>query len=360
MRNREDIKKWMDELQSTSDKEIRFDEEAIMAAYQEKSTNQQSLPIKILSIFGGIMACLAFLGFLAVSHIIDSGTSITVLGIICIIGSVFVSRTSKKIIMDTLCVSFFITGLILFGAGILSEMTTHTENSVYIAFIIIALCTLSLAQNYILSFVSILIINGCMIAFTITNHTYGLIPFIIIFQAAIITFLFLQEAKIITTHKAFVKLYDPIRIGMVLSFLFTFGFLSVESFIHISTSYDWIPSIVIIPVILYVISILFKNLGINNTTSKIIIYVLSILMLSPTIIFPAISGAMLIILLSFLVNYRTGLATAIIALIYFIGKFYYDLHYTLLTKSLFLMISGILFLAIYFFTHKKLTSNEKI
>ena len=46
--------------------------------------------------------------------------------------------------------------------------------------------------------------------------------------------------------------------------------------------------------------------------------------------------------------------------IYFISQYYYDLNFTLLTKSILLFSSGVLFLLLYLFTHKNLTQNEKI
>ncbi|MGU3375299.1 DUF4401 domain-containing protein [Chryseobacterium sp. M5A1_1a] len=355
MRNKENIKNLLDDLRSASNKEIHFDEGAIIAAYEEKDSDHQSLAIKILSIFGGIMACLAFLGFIFIAQLFDSQTGLAILGIMCIAGSSFLSRLSKKTITDTLSVSFFITGFALLGFGLSKD-----ENIIYIVFTILALCTLFLVQSYILSFISILIINGCFIAFAADNNIYSLPYIIIALQAIATTILFLREAKIITKNKIFSKLYDPVRSGMVFSFLFTLAFLGMNSFISIAVSYSWIPSVIIILAILYVVSLLFNTLQVTNITHKSIIYVLTILLLSPTLLVPTISGAILIILLSFFVNYRTGFALAVIALVYFIGKFYYDLNITLLNKSILLFASGIIFLAIYFFTHKQLQANEKI
>ncbi len=78
-----------------------------------------------------------------------------------------------------------------------------------------------------------------------------------------------------------------------------------------------------------------------------IIYILSVLLLTSTLLSPAISGAFLIILVSVLVHYKTGLAIGILAFIYFIIQYYYDLNFTLLTKSILLMSSGVVFLAFY-------------
>ncbi|AZA78032.1 DUF4401 domain-containing protein [Chryseobacterium sp. G0186] len=355
MRNKENIQTLLQDLRSASDKEIHFDEEAIIAAYEEKNTNHQSLAIKILSIFGGIMACLAFLGFIFLAQIFDSQAGLIILGIICIAGSSYFSRLSKKTITDTLSVSFFITGFALLGFGL-----SQKGDIIYLIFIVLALCALFLAQSYILSFISVLIINGAIIAFAADNNMHSLPYIIIALQALATTFLFLQEAKIITKNRTFATLYDPVRTGMVFSFLFTLAFLSLENLVAISVFYNYISSAVIIIAILYVVTLLFKTLHVTNTMHKAIMYVLTIALLLPTLLTPSISGAILIILLSFLVNYRTGFVLGIIALIYFIGKFYYDLHFTLLTKSILLFVSGIIFLVIYFFTHKKLTANEKI
>lgn len=354
MTNKEHIKNLMNQLQAESNREIHFDEDSIMAAYEEKDNNHQSLSIKILSIFGGIMACLTFLGFIFMVQVFDSPTGAGIFGVICIAGSSLISRFSGKTIIDTLSVSFFITGFTLLGFGLSKE-----GDSVYIAFIALALCALFLVQNYMLSFISVLIINGSIIAFSQSHEIYVLTSAMIIFQAVIITFLFLLEAKIITANRVFSKLYDAVRSGMVFSFIFTLLFVDSAPFLRITGYYhDWTPSVVIVPAILYVVFLLFRTFKINNTAYKIIIYVLTILFLVPTLLQPTISGAVLIILLSFFINYRTGLALGIIALVYFIGRFYYDLGFTLLIKSILLFVSGISFLAIYFFTHKKLTANE--
>jgi uncharacterized membrane protein len=105
---------------------------------------------------------------------------------------------------------------------------------------------------------------------------------------------------------------------------------------------------------------LFKVLNINKTQHKVGIYIATVFVLLPTVFSPAISGAILLILLSFYVNYKTGLVLGVAAFLYFISQYYYDLNLTLLTKSILLFSSGVLFIALYLFTHKKLTTNEKV
>lgn len=77
MRNREEIKELLDYFRTQENKELKFDEEAIFTAY-EKRDDHQSLAVKILSVFGGILASLAFLGFLFITGIYDSTSGLLI------------------------------------------------------------------------------------------------------------------------------------------------------------------------------------------------------------------------------------------------------------------------------------------
>lgn len=357
MKNKENIKELLDYLRTTEAKELQFDEEAIVSAYQKNSGNQ-SLAIKILSVFGGLLASLAFLGFLFIAGLYDSGLGLLIFGTLCIAGAIWTNKAYDKIIIDTLSVSSFIIGFILFGFGL--GKLQLAENIICTVFILVALFSLSVVQSYILSFVSVLIINGSILTLIISNGCYNLIHVYVAELALVITCVFLKEAKLITLGKALCKLYNPLRIGLVFSFLSGLAILGKKGILPLSPGYIWMSSGIIIPTIMYLLSNLLKILEISKTRHKAGIYVFSFLLLLPTVLSPAISGAILIMLLSFLVNYKTGLVIGVIAFVYFISQYYYDLHFTLLTKSILLFSSGVLFIVLYLFTYKKLTSDEKI
>jgi len=176
----------------------------------------------------------------------------------------------------------------------------------------------------------------------------------------LVTYLFLKEAKIITVSKACSRLYDPVKTGMIISLLAGLICVGKRGLLPVSPDYIWLSSVIIIATIVYWEFTLFSVLNITNGTQKVIICISTVLTLLPTALSPAIPGAVLIILLSFLVNYKTGLVLGIMAFIYFISQYYYDLNFTLLTKSILLFSSGAFFTALYLFTHKKLAANEKI
>lgn len=357
MRNKENIKELLEYFQTSENKIFQFDEESIVKAYQKNNSNQ-SLAIKILSVFGGLLACLAFLGFLLMIGLYDSSLGLIIFGVLFLIGAIWINKEYDQIILDTVSVSFYIVGFILLGFGL--SKFGMSENEISVIFILTSLLSLRLTQNYILSFVSVLIVNASFLTLIIVNNHYNLIHLYVPVLTLLLTYIFVKEAKIITHSKLLSKLYDPIRIGLIFSLLSGLVMIGKRYIIPLSPNYLWVSFVIILLAVIYLISHLLEILDITKTQHKTTIHVLSVVILLPTALSPAISGAILILLLSFLVNYKTGLTIGIISFIYFISQYYYDLNYSLLAKSIFLFSSGILFICIYLLTHKKLTSNEKV
>ena len=90
MRNKENIKEILSYFQATEEKAFDFDEAAIVTAYQKNNDNQ-SLPIKILTVFGGILASLAFLGFLLIAGLYNSDVGLLLFGTLCIAAAIWIA-----------------------------------------------------------------------------------------------------------------------------------------------------------------------------------------------------------------------------------------------------------------------------
>lgn len=348
----------LDRVRLLGGTKFEYNEKAILDEYQIQGENKSSLAIKVLSIFGGFLATLAFLGFLAIAGLYESEFGLLIFGIGFIISAIWLNKVYDKLIIDTFSISTYVIGFALLAFGLL-ELNVD-ENIVTILISMIAVTSLFITQNYILSFISVLTITGSFLTLIISNDLYNLIHLYIAVNTLILTYLFLNEAKIISSNRKLSKLYNPVRIGLIFSLLFGLIAIGKRDLIPISQNHLWISSIVMIFVIMYLVYSIAKINEIESVKSKILIYSLSGLILISTIFSPSISGAMVIILLSFLVNHKTGLVIGIISLIYFVSQYYYDLNFTLLTKSIILFSSGIVFLLFYIFTTKKLNTNEKI
>ncbi len=357
MKNSENIKSLIDSIQNIEGQELTFNEEAIKNEY-ENQNDEQSLAIKILSIFGGLLSCITFLGFLFIAGLYNSKEGLLVTGIIFVVGAVGLNKISDRIIIDTISVSSYVIGFTLIWMSL--ERMNFDESTIQIIFVFVGIATLILVQNYILSFVATLATNLSFLALLLEGNQYDLIHVYTFAMVFFLSFLMLNEGKIITTSKKLCRLYNPLRIGLIFSLLIGLIFLGKKGMLRITPEYIWLSSISIILFIVYVIIELINILQVKDIQSKIGIYIFTILILASTVLSPAISGAIFIILLSFKVNYKTGLAIGIIAFIYFVSQYYYDLKFTLLTKSIMMFTTGILFLVFYLFTHKKLSENEKV
>ncbi|MNR02773.1 hypothetical protein D3C85_1186390 [compost metagenome] len=229
-----------------------------------------------------------------------------------------------------------------------------------VIFFFIALITLSVVRNYMLSFIAVLLASGSILALIISSDNHNFTHAYVAVITLIMSYFILNEAKLVTQNKTMNRLYEPLRIGLIFSFLGGLFILGKRDLLPLSADLIWLSGIIVVSAIIYTLTKVIDILNIHQKRQKIYIYVSCILVLLPSILAPAVSGALLILLLCFLVNYKTGFAIGIISLIYFIGQYYYDLHFTLLTKSILLFATGMLFLVLYLFFHRKLTSNEKI
>lgn len=360
MKNKESIEELINYMQTLDSNDLQFNVEAIEEAYQDNN-KKTALPIKILSIFGGILASIAFLGFLFITELYESEFEMLLLGSISIGGSILLNKMQNRIILDTISVSFFIIGFNLLGLG-LSKIFMNLDiktivNAISIIYILIALITLHSTANYILSLLSVIIINISILSVIIANNSINLIHLYISLLALLMTYIFLNEAKIIRFSKVLLKIYNPLRMGLILSLLSCLFVFGLQLYFFKAPEYKWMSSAVLILSILFLLINLFKILNVTQLSHKAIILIVSILLLAPSILSPGISGAIFIIILSFTVNNKTSLIIGIIAFIYFISQFYYDLNFNLLNKSILLFSSGILFILLYIFTSKKLNSN---
>ncbi len=360
MKNKEAIRAILEQLQATSPTPIEFDEASIFAAYQDDNSTRAGLAIKVLSIFGGLVATFALLGFLILAGLQDSEHGMLTVGSAFIVGAVLLNTRYDSLTLGTVSISAYLIGYLLLSFGLFQLRLD--ENSISIFFILVALLTLGITQNYLLSFIALLIINACLLV--LLDGNYDLLHVYVALLSFLLTFVMLSESRLIKLNKIFSRLYAPLRIALIFIFLGNLALLGkkhIFSTDHVHTSLPiWVPSLLIMAAILYTLTKILKILQVKELVLQAGVYSMVVLFLIPTLYSPAISGAALVMLLSFMVNYKTGLVLGIVALLYYIGQYYYDLSFTLLTKSIILMISGALMLLIYFFTQKQLSHHEKV
>ncbi len=352
MNNANNIQAKIDLVRQTEGERFVFDESALFHQFQRVNDDKSGLAIKILSIGGGFLATLSFIGFLFAAGLYDSKTGLMIFGFLFISGAILINWKSDRQILDTSVVSVYITGFFLLAFGI-SHFKVD-ENLLPVLFVIISATSIFITQRYILSFISVLIISGSILSLIVINEAYDLIHLYNMLFTLFFTYSMLNEARIVSTSKILSRLYNPIRLGLLFSLLAGLAFVGKRGMVKLDADFIWLSSVITIPAVIYLVFMILKILEINNLRRSVFIYILSILLLIPTAFSPAISGSLLIILLCFFVKYKTGFAAGIIAFIYFVGQYYYDLNFSLLTKSILLFLTGVMFLIFFLFTNKKL------
>ncbi len=336
---------------------FEMNDQSILSEYERKLENNRGMAIKVLSIFGGILSSFAFLGFLFILGIYDSSSGMLVLGLGLVASAILLSNRFDKLIIDALSVCMYVVGFILLMVAFIS-LDFH-EDAILMLSIILSLITLFFGKNYLLSFISVVAVGLSLLLLIISNDAHEAVHFYIVLYAVGITYFLLEEASLLTGASLVARLYEPVRIGLVVSLLMGILMLGRDRLIPSSNNFIWISSAAIIVCVLFTIRTILVDLQIGPKNKTYVIYVLSLLSLLPTVLAPAISGSLLIVLLSYKVNYKTGFVIGLVALVYSIGQYYYDLKFTLLTKSILLMVSGTLFLFFYFYL-KKQRSDEKV
>lgn len=355
----ENIKNLLNTIRSSEGSGFTCDEGKILANYHTKEGEKASLAIKILSVLGGILASAAFIVVLFLLDVLDSEWSSMVLGILLIGTAIGINKKYETLIIDTFSVSIYVLGFVLFILGMAMHHNVQEEHVAFLI-VLIALSSLFFTQNYVISFISVLAIGAAFLFLIISYNIPDAIHGYVLFYTIALSYCFLNEASLLTAHPKLAKLYGPLRIGLMFSLLFGLVAIGKNGLVPISKNLIWMSSVASFFFILYLASYVLRTLQVRSTKNKLVAYVLCFLILLPTLFAPAISGAMLIVLLGFLVNHKTGFGVGIVALVYFVSQYYYDLNLSLLTKSIVLFSSGVVFLVFYLFFTKKTKTHEKV
>lgn len=351
-------KELLDSIRLQQGPSFECEEEAIIQAYEQQTEEGTSLAIKILSIIGGFLASLAFIGFLFIADIYDSEWAIVLSGIVFVGLAIFLNKTYDRLIIETFSVSIYISGLILATIGLFELRLDEVVVCFFIC--LIAIISLLINQTYSLSFIAILSICISILSLLIAEDLYDSIHFYVVVLTYLFTYVMLKEAKIVAATQWLSKLYLPLRIALLCALLMGLFAIGNKHLLPLTQNNILISSIGIMPVLLYLVWSIIRINEVQTTQGKSVIYVLSGLILIASLGAPAIVAALLVLLLSFMVNYKTGLVIGVLALVYFVMQYYYDLNLSLLSKSMILLASGLLFVLLYLFTRKHLNSHEEL
>ena len=321
---------------------------------------KHNLTIQVVSIIGGILTAIFFLGFLALARIIQSEISSLIIGTILIITTLIISRVVIRPFLDAMNITLYIAGCVLAGFGMSANI-----HALFFILIIISILTFFLSRGFILPFLSVILFTISLFgeAVYVFSSFYPLqIAVVPILAAFLFTNVF--EAKLFKcaeTGNYFSK-YRPFHIGLFVSGIVSLGGLSINYLVSETNSWfiSCILSVCIWIGLLIMIQRIMQVMKVDNPVNQVGIYILCIIICLPTVFAPYLSGSLLLILICFHYGYRAECAAALLLFIYAISKYYYDLNLSLLTKSITLFFIGIACIAAWYFFTQKRTRHEKV
>lgn len=115
---------------------------------------KHNLTIQVVSIIGGILTAIFFLGFLALARILRSDISCLIAGSILILTTLTISRMVIRSFLDAMNITLYIAGCVLAGFGMSANI-----HALFFILIIISILTFFLSRGFILPFLSVILFN---------------------------------------------------------------------------------------------------------------------------------------------------------------------------------------------------------
>lgn len=331
--------------------ETELNESKIIGIYKTEQQNNLSVTIKILSVFGGLFATLAFIAFIAISGIWDSATALEIIGFTIIGFALFLHKKVKNLLLDTFSISAYLVGVVLVVFG-LNSMHISENTIIFIVFLI-GVISLIINQSYILSFIAFLLLEGSVLFYFQENQIKEMLSVFIIVNLILTTFIFFNEAFFYSLKNKLTDLYAPVRVAFVVVLLFSMSIISIKNNVILPVLYQTFLSLVVAFTFLYVVYKIAVKMQIKDRKSVFILVIIALSISGIAFFAPQIIVALTLILLSYYVHSKMLFVLSILSFLLFIGFYYYNLDETLLYKSIVLMALGLLFLSFNIFILKK-------
>jgi len=320
----------------------------------EQSLGQSGLGVKstAITIFqtaGGYIASLAFLGLMFTLNIYKYPALVLTIGVPFILISILQNRLPKIHIPDTIGVFIFMVGcfMTIYGASFYDLQPNRLIGLVTL----ISMATLGLSENKIVVFSSVLLFFGSLIAFILENHWENGIHIVANLTMAMAFLLYHKEGEMLAARSRLSQLIASMAYASAIASLITFQIIAWPSVLSIPPHFVWTSSLAPLSVCLYLI---YRNTDNNRLVSIIALALLAV----PAFFAPAIIGSLAILFLGFGYRNKDLMTVGILSFLFTTIKFYYDLKFTLLEKSIMMMAVGVTFLVVYLVFKKHVRTNE--
>ncbi len=340
---RNEIQEWLEK------QDFRFNEEAISRIYDSREQNPGHIAIRILIILGTLLAAGLIVSMLFSFGIYDSAIAMLITGTAGIIAGLWIHLKRQSDVTDTISISLILMGY----ASIAFGLVEWKADVGLICAILIAISTTCflLSGNFILPFLSTVSACICLFIWIQAKCLPVFIPVLYSSLAALLLLVYLFEGSLLVLFRKHTLRYQPLRLGLLVSVLAGLYFFSPFFLGGLREfplkNYQLYFSVPVSLISLFAVAHLLREAQSAAVSWKIAVFLIVTLVLGLTLLAPAISLSLYLLIITFYNAHKTGTVISIVSLCFAIGLYYYDLHFSLLVKSVLLILPGLIFLIAY-------------
>lgn len=305
----------------------------------QKSEALDPLPLRLLSIAGGMLSAVCFTGFLFAAGFMNDDLTLLITGLAFLSVAILLPFWRTSLMLDTFAVALQLVGVILTGMGLNEIGWKGQQTAPLLA--LIGILTVILTRSKTQTFTSVILIFASILVWFFSSgwhdglHLYNLIA------VASLTTLMLSETAALGYGGRVLWLYLPVRNAIIISCFAGYFLLAAgDRWPWAPPHWPWLSYLPVIGALL----VLLRHVSIellDADRKRRRHWMIALLLLTlPTAINPSIAASLLILLLGFYAGHRSAFMIGGLGLPVFIGLWYYDLPISLLQKSIWLMVSG--------------------
>jgi len=336
---------------------LPYDSEEFVETLLPENRNKYTLAIKLLAFAGAFIGAIMFLFVLFLMEIYKNDHAILFTGVALLAASFVFSRLKNidNIMIEPIVLVCGILGQWLFIWGILEVFHFKSETIIfYTTIAVLGAAILILSKNQILRYGAVGTICLSILGMMWETKFYNGVHILIALMSSGFVLLWLKETHILSNYRYVSGYFHPVSFGFLTSLILILSITINREFSDRYFTHWWISSVILVAWLLYIVYQTLQKLQL--TKWMLFACGAAALVVLPTIFSPGIVASLLILILGFRVGQNHISIIGVLALIYFMMAFYYNLNTTLLLKSIYLMISGVLFLASFFFLKKVVKS----
>ncbi len=319
----------------------------VMAARDQNLDRSGPWYVQAILVIGAWIAGCALIGFgvalITISfNANEPGTSIAVVGLVFLAGGLFLllaDAEDKGVFRQQFAVTLAASATALTAGGLGLE-TESLWVAAIVAMIPAAFIAWKVPGFILQTLTSALTIGLLITALVVEEAPYQLIMISISLALVIGTVLLLYPPRIELRPTA-ISLLFAAPLSMIVLGLPVFG-TAVEGG-------GWFSRAIHIALFLWLVITIWR--GLESRERQIVLIVFTIIALTlGAIMPPGGSAVLLIIVLAYVLGSRLLAVAGVLLEAYYLSRFYYDLEFTLLTKSMMLVAAGVLLLVLWAFT----------